>query len=343
MLKGLHFAHQNGVVHRDIKPSNVMLAPNDSVKITDFGIARLPVSSDVTQMGYTVGTPHYMAPEQEASSAVDGRADLFALSVMFQEILAKVPVTSQVSRIPLSPKGIYITPRVNMNHDHPEPFTNVLQKGLAFKPDERFSSAQEYASAIKVAVNELKKATGGTAASPIVENESTQTLRANQLNDMENMLVNFVGPIASSLIDMYKDDYPTMNKLAVKISEEIPDPNDRENFLRAWKSDDEMAAAPKVDTGKVHTSVRAVDSTALAQPSNINKAVTQEVFMLPVEEIAKVQELYAEYVGPMAEFMVADCLSNASNFDEFVNNLLDSIPSQNEKTDFKIKIRNVSG
>ena len=88
ILKGLHYAHQNGVVHRDIKPSNIMVTAQDQVKITDFGIARLPVSSDVTQIGYTVGTTHYMAPEQEASSNVDGRADLFAASVLLLELLA---------------------------------------------------------------------------------------------------------------------------------------------------------------------------------------------------------------------------------------------------------------
>ena len=174
-LKGLNFAHQSGVVHRDIKPSNIMLMNTDAVKITDFGIARLPASSEVTQMGYTVGTPHYMAPEQEASSDVDGRADLFSLTVILLEILAKVPVTHTVEHRPLSPQGIYITPRVNMNQMIPLPFLSVVQKGLAFKPADRFDTAQQYATALKQAVAELKQQTAAKAGGQTSAGQKTES------------------------------------------------------------------------------------------------------------------------------------------------------------------------
>ena len=61
-----------------------------------------------------------------------------------------------------------------------------------------------------------------------------------------------------------------------------------------------------------------------------------------IKEIAQIQQLFTEYVGPMAEFLVPDCLSNSANLDEFIENLLDSIPSQEERTDFKLKARNIA-
>jgi serine/threonine-protein kinase len=83
----LDYAHKNGVVHRDIKPANIMYNPaTDSIKVTDFGIARITASSK-TKTGMVLGTPSYMSPEQLAGKHVDGRSDLFSLGVMLFEML----------------------------------------------------------------------------------------------------------------------------------------------------------------------------------------------------------------------------------------------------------------
>jgi serine/threonine protein kinase len=88
----LSYAHQNSVVHRDIKPANIMYEPDsDSVKVTDFGIARITDSSR-TKTGMVLGTPSYMSPEQLAGKKIDGRSDLFSLGVMlFQMASGKLP------------------------------------------------------------------------------------------------------------------------------------------------------------------------------------------------------------------------------------------------------------
>jgi serine/threonine-protein kinase len=355
ILKGLHFAHQSGVVHRDIKPSNIMVTEQDEVKITDFGIARLPVSSEVTQVGYTVGTPHYMAPEQEASSDVDGRADLFALTVILMELLAKVPVTSAIPQQSLSPKGIYITPRVDMNQLGPEPFLSVLQQGLALNREQRFDNAQQYASALKQAVEQLKRLTepAGQPVSEVMPSQATaiqqSQQRRQQLKEMEQMLVNYIGPVGASLIEVYQPQASSLKALAEQLGAEIPSARDRDNFLRAWRYDDELTQIPKVITGRVQTSIKPVDPNAtVVMPSSPNNRATQQIqaaartLQLDRNEIRQMEELFAHYVGPMAEFLLQESLSAACDFDELVEKLSSSIPNAKEQTDFKLKVRKIA-
>jgi serine/threonine-protein kinase len=318
MLKGLYFAHQSGVIHRDIKPSK---------------------TSEVTQRGYTVGTPHYMAPEQEASSNVDCRADLFSLTIILMQMLAKVPTTSSLAHDTLSPKGIYITPRVDMNQSIPLQFLPVIQKGLAFKPEDRYETAQEFAIAVKLAVADLKRATSNE--SPIEAGiESSKELeqeKLHHLQEMERMLVHYVGPIGASLIEVYSEETTNLHQLAEKVASEIPNDVDRERFLQAWQAEEEVEQAPHVDTGRVETVIKSVDATVMAGAKAPESGVS-----LRGKELHEVENLYAQYVGPMAEFMIQEVLDDAADFEELVERLTDSIPSADEKTDFKLKIKKLA-
>src|SRR5579863_67189 len=92
VAQGLQFAHEHGVVHRDVKPANIMRLSDGSVKIMDFGIARLMrgVNTRLTQAGIMIGTPQYMAPEQFTSDTSDERCDIWAYGVVFYEFLAGI-------------------------------------------------------------------------------------------------------------------------------------------------------------------------------------------------------------------------------------------------------------
>ncbi len=147
MLKvtdALDYAHQQGVVHRDIKPANIMELKDGSIRITDFGIARI-VATSQTQTGTILGTPSYMSPEQVSGKKVDGRADIFSLGVTFYELLT--------GEKPFKGDSIANLVYQITNEKHPDPrqfrpeipecIVNVLDKALKKNPDERYQIARE--------------------------------------------------------------------------------------------------------------------------------------------------------------------------------------------------------
>src|SRR5919106_1252277 len=98
ILSALEHAHRAGVVHRDMKPANVMVTPTGTIKIMDFGIARVRGAEQMTIDGRLMGTPAYMPPEQVLGQEVDGRADLYSVGVVFYRLLTgALPFTSDTA------------------------------------------------------------------------------------------------------------------------------------------------------------------------------------------------------------------------------------------------------
>ena len=141
----LHFAHERNVVHRDIKPANLMLTADDTVKITDFGTAKILQFGTVQQTAHVMGTPSYMSPEQVKGRAVDGRSDIFSLGVMLYEMVTgEKPFPGQnittviykiVNEEPVPPRQI--DPSI-----HPG-ISAVVMRALAKEPDTRYQSCRE--------------------------------------------------------------------------------------------------------------------------------------------------------------------------------------------------------
>ena len=141
LLGALTYAHEAGVVHRDIKPSNVFVLRDGSIKVVDFGLARIE-ASNLTETGTLLGTPAYMSPEQFLGLPVDARSDLFSTGViLYQMLTGDRPFTGSPTTImqkvlrqdPVEPS--VLNPTLSAAWD------DLVKRALAKKPDERYQRA----------------------------------------------------------------------------------------------------------------------------------------------------------------------------------------------------------
>jgi len=159
----LQAAHDAGIVHRDLKPANVMVSaargPGDAVKVVDFDIAKGSAEGetpDVTRLGYVIGTPEYMSPEQLLGMPLDGRSDVYALALVLFEMLAgtfpdRAGDTQQrvLRRLAGAPLRL---DDVLPSHGFPPALQQALDRALQGRAEDRFASAAEFARAITQAV-----------------------------------------------------------------------------------------------------------------------------------------------------------------------------------------------
>jgi eukaryotic-like serine/threonine-protein kinase len=152
LLKALQYAHEHGVWHRDVKPANILLVTDGLIKVTDFGIARVE-SLNLAQTDSIMGTPGFIAPEMYLGEAFDQRIDLFAAGVVFYQLLTGVaPFVGTPEKIMF--KVCYETPlpaSVVTRQGSLRPFDAVVEKALARRPEDRFSSAADFLEALSLA------------------------------------------------------------------------------------------------------------------------------------------------------------------------------------------------
>jgi serine/threonine-protein kinase len=147
----LAYAHKNGIVHRDIKPANIMLLDDGTIRVADFGIARITESSK-TATGTVLGTPYYMSPEQIAGKKVDGRTDLFSLGVTLYELLTgEKPWKGgeSIGTLLFQITSDQYPDPLQIRKDLPPAILAVIDKALKKNPDERYQTGTEMADAIR--------------------------------------------------------------------------------------------------------------------------------------------------------------------------------------------------
>jgi predicted Ser/Thr protein kinase/tetratricopeptide (TPR) repeat protein len=145
LCEGLAKAHAAGVIHRDVKPSNLFILGDGSLKILDFGVARL-LSSSMTQTGLVVGTPDYMSPEQARGGEVDERADVFSSAAVFYYMLtgrkpfAGPDVASSLRKV------IQEDPEPMSAEEAPAPLARIITRALSKDPASRYQRCVEMAA-----------------------------------------------------------------------------------------------------------------------------------------------------------------------------------------------------
>ena len=161
----LDFAHKHGVVHRDVKPGNVMLTRHGTVKITDFGIARIDQTAR-TRTGILVGSPGYMSPEQLSGKPIDGRSDVFSLGSLLYELAAGrgpfdaerpedvVTLMANITSRPHEPPSA-------VNPLLPASIDAITARALVKRPAERYPSAGEMSADLRRALERDVRITPG--------------------------------------------------------------------------------------------------------------------------------------------------------------------------------------
>src|SRR5450755_194491 len=151
VLNALSYAHAKSVIHRDIKPANMMLTPNGTIKLMDFGIARAKGDASMTVTGTTLGSLFYMSPEQVKGGTVDPRSDLYSLGVsLYEMVTGQLPfkagsdysiMTAQLQERPKPPSEVLpgLPPQLN----------GIILHSMAKEPPERFQSADDFRQALE--------------------------------------------------------------------------------------------------------------------------------------------------------------------------------------------------
>jgi eukaryotic-like serine/threonine-protein kinase len=188
-LEGLQHAHKKGIYHRDIKPSNLNLTPDGTVKLMDFGIAKIANEQRLTQVNRIVGTVEYMAPELIQGKDASVACDIYAIGVTMYEMLSgKLPFEGNTDYnlmqdiLKKQPASIE-----TMNASVPKALSNIVMKALEKKPEDRFPDARSFQQALMNAYPQLKEIDLNSFRQPAKNVRETQyvQLPAQAGNDLK--------------------------------------------------------------------------------------------------------------------------------------------------------------
>src|SRR5919199_369684 len=212
----LDFSHRNGIVHRDVKPGNVMITPQGTVKVMDFGIARAVSDSaaTMTSTAAVIGTAQYLSPEQARGDSVDARSDVYSLGCLLYELVTGAPPFTGDSPVSVAYQHVREDPKLpsSVNPAIPPDLDAILLKALSKNPANRYQSAAEMR-------NDLLRALAGqrVEATPVMgDAEKTRIIAAV----IAGVLI-LGGVIAVALLVNAGDDQPAAEPTATQ----VPVPN----------------------------------------------------------------------------------------------------------------------
>lgn len=177
ICKGLEAAHQKGIIHRDIKPANIRLQEDNTVKIMDFGIARMG-ASELTRSGYIIGTLQYMSPEQISGDQLDPRTDIFSTGVISYELFTFINPFNGEHTVDIMYRILNTRPQPiqNLPEEHGTELNQIIMRALEKNRELRFPTAKEMGQDLEEYLFYLKSLKFRRKTGARVEGSTTQVL-----------------------------------------------------------------------------------------------------------------------------------------------------------------------
>jgi len=325
LLFALGHAHSKGLVHRDVKPANILCPTATSIKVTDFGVARFD-SLQQTSIGLgVIGTPNYMAPEQFLGRKADARSDLFAASVILFQLLTQAKPfaandTAELMRLLLNERPPHLSA---FRAGDWSAMDEVVQRGLARNPEDRYQNAEAFIDAMNVAIGacnaenapplDLTKFTlmpspeAAGQGSDGLGRTMAEKLAPRTLGALEQSLAHLIGPIAPVLIKRISKQATDADKFLSLLAEQIPESNEATQF----RTDAERVL--RSDEGVVAIQLESV---------------------IPPIEVRAATEALLPLIGPMARIVAERRAQTAMGREDYYTRLADSIPDEPDREAF---------
>lgn len=250
LLKALHYAHNNGIIHRDLKPENVLVKAPHNLKLTDFGIAKGNEQGNMTQLGITMGTPQYMAPEQMfGSDELGPHTDVYALFVMLYQMFAQLKSPEQYDAMPLA----QLEQLAKHNQFNPDVLIpcalhDFMYQGLNPAVTDRFPNMQAVGKALKEALAAIQKQTNQeaqktdstsgffTTGTVITQNEDAWRIEDQVFNGMRTDLADLIGPMADFILTKALKNSQSHDHLVKQIVTQLDQSAHKEAFMDRWRN-----------------------------------------------------------------------------------------------------------
>ena len=336
VLEALSHAHDKGIVHRDIKPANIILLENGTVKVSDFGVARLD-TSELTSTGFMVGTPNYMSPEGLKGRQVDARSDLYSVGVLFYELLTKDRPSRDLS---LEQNLAKLDATRHLSSQSLRSIKPILQRALQREPAQRFQSSAQFIEKLKT-IEDMDLTLATTAHFPKPDNYKpdnyvaptpmdANALSSSQWSDdllesLEHSLARYVGPMAKLLVRKNSRSASSLEQLMANLTRHIPNEDERSQFMQSVEKSGISRVEP---LGGSRTDFTSHFMSSADQPTQMAATTISE------SQQQQITEILAFHVGPLASRLVKKMSKQHPGLQDLVEALARHIPDQAERNQF---------